>query len=140
MPAPRLIHPVPIWVKKIDRDFTPISDPNLHEFIGQVRRERKVKLYAQIGQPSVTPKASSGGILETEAGYILVLTAALRNADVALERGDQIVQIGEGPAARQTDLYITRLEWLGHYNQASGHTMLKAYFADRQPSRQQGDL
>jgi len=138
---PRLLHPINVLIKKADRLQT-FYDQDLHEPIGQVRRPQKpVVVWAQIKVlESDDPKASVGGVLENTRGYILLRTADLLNKHFTVERGDQIIQIGEGDYAREVDYYITRLQQRGHYPRAKGHTLIKAWFADRHPSRQQGDL
>ena len=35
-----------------------------------------------------------------------------------------------------TDVFITRLEFQGHYPDQGGPTLVKAHFTDRQPSKQ----
>jgi len=139
---PNLIHPIPVFIRKLERSLTAIQDDDLHEPLGQARRESKpIKLYAQI-QTSDTdaPVVSEGGVVEKTDGYCLFRTADLRLARFEVERGDRIVQIGEAPNAREVDLYITKIRPMGHYPSASGHTLIRAYFEDRKPSRQRGDL
>jgi hypothetical protein len=142
VPTPRLLHPVPILLRQIDRRFTAEYDDNLREPIGQARREKKpVRLVAQmkIGDTD-RPQASEGGVLERSDGYALFRTQDLRAADVELDRGDRIVQIGDEPNDREVDYYITKFVWLGHYPSAKGPTLVKAFFEDRHPSRQRGAL
>lgn len=142
MPTPRLLHPVPIFLRQIDRTFTAEYDDNLREPIGQARRKKKpVRLVAQmkIGDTD-SPQASAGGIIERSDGYALFRTQDLRDADIVVDRGDVIVQIGDKPNDRETDLYITKMQFMGHYPSAAGPTLVKAFFEDRHPSRQRGEL
>jgi hypothetical protein len=144
MPAPRLLHPVPVLIRQIDRKFTSRWDDNLHEPIGQVRRkdrrkETEVRAQVKIGGTD-TPQASEGGVVEKSDGYLLFLTSDLKKAHLTINRGDRVVKIGNGSNGREVDLYITQFEWRGHYPGAQGPTLLKAHFEDRAPSRQRGDL
>jgi hypothetical protein len=117
-------------------------DDNLNEPIGQVRRDQKpVRLVAQ-HQPNVDERAgiTSGNVVEESDGYLLFLTKDLRAARVTLQRGDRIVQMGDAPNDWETDLYLVRFKRMGHYPGHGGPTLLRAYYADRHPSRQRGDL
>lgn len=137
MSNPRLLHPIPVYVRKKDTDFTAVYDHNLKEPIGQVRREQKpVKLVAQI-QEGLTNRARAelGGVSENSDGYVLFRTSDLRDKRIEIERGDRIVQIGEEPNERETDYYVISLKYMGHYQSAKGATLLRAYYEDRQPSR-----
>lgn len=142
MPNPRLLHPVPIFLRQIDRRRTAIMDDNLHEPVGQVRRELKpVKLSAQMKIfDTDRARAASGGATEDSTGYALFRTSDLNIAKIEIERGDRIVQIGDGKNGREVDYYIVKVLWLGHYQFAQGPTLVKAFFEDRKPSRQRGDL
>jgi len=140
MPLPRLIHPVPVFIRQINRALTP-QDDSARAPKGQALRGPKVKLRAQVNIGDTDePKVSNANIRETSEGYLMFLTRDLHAARITIDRGDQIVQIGEGNAAREVDYYITKLQHRGHYPNAKGPTLLKAFFADRHPSRQRGDL
>jgi hypothetical protein len=135
---PRLLHPVPVWLKKIDRMFTAIMDENFSEPVGQVRKSQSsIKLYAQLkigATNSFDP--SFGGAEEHSVGYMLFRTSDLRGANFELERGDRVVQLGDGDNKREVDYYIVKVEYVGHYSAAKGATMVKAFFSDRQPANQ----
>jgi hypothetical protein len=142
MPTPRLLHPIPVEIRKADKKFTAAYDENLREPVGQVRRKQKpIKLRAQLKiKDTDSPSAAEGGVNEmTTGGYLLFLTADLKKAQVEIERGDRIVKLGEGDNGREVDYYITKLYWRGHYPEHGGPTMLKAFFQDRSPSRQRED-
>lgn len=142
MPTPNLLHPIPVYLRQIDRAQTAVFDERFHEPVGQVRRKKKpIRLSAQIKRGDVDrPVASAGGVLERSDGYLLFRTSDLRDADVTINRGDRIVQIGDPPNDREEDLYITKLQPMGHYPEHAGPTLLRCYFEDRHPSRQRGDL
>lgn len=141
MPTPRLLHPVPVYLRQIDRTFTAKQDTDIREPIGQARRRKKpTRLVAQIADGETdTVVASEGGTLKRSDGYLLFRTADLRGARVTLQEGDRIVQIGDQPNDREVDLYLTRFKFIGHYPRARGATLVKAFYNDRHPSRQRGD-
>jgi hypothetical protein len=141
MPMPRLIHPIPVEIRKADRKFTAAYDDNFREPVGQVRRKQKpIKLRAQLKiKDTDAATATAGGVQEQSNGYLLFLTADLKRAGVTIEIGDRVVKLGEGDNAREVDYYITKFYWRGHYPAAGGPTLLKAFFMDRQPSRQRED-
>lgn len=142
MPRPRLLHPVPVYIRKIDRDETAVMDHNLHEPVGQVRRPQKpLRLICQ-HQPNIKdrPAAAPGGAMEESDGYVLFRTQDLRLWKVTVERGDRIVQMGDPPNDYEVDYYITRTKPMGHYPSARGSTLLRCYYEDRHPSRQRGSL
>ena len=142
MPTPRLIHPVPIFIRQIERSLTP-QDDDAREPVGQVYRNQKpIKLMGQVRYLDATdaPAATPGGVIEHSSGYVLFRTLDLRARRIELQRGDRIVQIGEGALADEVDLYITQKPIRGHYPQHQGGTLQKFFFSDRKPSRQRGDL
>lgn len=142
MPTPRLLHPIPVWIRKADRKFTAAFDENFGEPVGQVRRKQKpIKLRAQLKiKDTDDPNQLGHGVAERSVGYMLFLTSDLKRAQVTIDRGDRIVQLGEDPNGREVDYYVTKLQWRGHYPEHGGPTLLKAWFMDRQPSRLREDL
>lgn len=138
---PRLLHPVPVYLRKKDLEYTAEYDDNLHEPIGQVRREQKpIRLRAQVKiNDTDEASATQGSVNERSEGYLLFLTRELNAAKLVIERGDRVVQIGDGDNAREVDYYITKFQWRGHYPRAQGPTLLKAFFEDRHPSRLRND-
>lgn len=137
MPTPRLLHRVAVKLRKKDAKFTPIVDHNLREPVGQVRRkQRPLELSAQhaIKREDLAVPAPGGRQLHSD-GSLLFLTSELRRARVTLEDGDLIIELGSGDNARTVDFYILRLQYLGHYPEHGGPTMVKAFYEDRQPSR-----
>lgn len=142
MPTPRLIHPIPVFIRQIQRSLT-VQDDDAREPVGQARRKQKpIKLMGQIRRfdPTDNPMATSGGVTEHTTGYVLFRTLDLKSRRLVLQRGDRIVQIGEGRLAEETDLYIVQKPLRGHYPEHQGATIQKFFFSDRKPSRQRGDL
>lgn len=137
MPTPNLLHPIAVKLRKADKKFTAAWDENAGEAVGEVRRKvQPIDLFAQIGRgDSKDPRSEAGGIEEKSDGYLLFLTRDLQAKHVTIERGDRVIQIGSGKAAREVDFFITKVQWRGHYPEHAGPTLLKAFFADRKPSR-----
>jgi hypothetical protein len=137
MPIPTLIHPISVYLRKSDKTNTAVMDSLLHEPVGQVRRETSIKLRAQVlWGLDHTQQPSDMTVAASSDGYLLFLTADLVAAHVTLNIGDRIIKIGEGAVALDVDLYIVSFRWMGHYPGQRGPTLVRAYFADRSPSRQ----
>lgn len=132
MPAPRLIHPVPVTIHQIDKGAT-LYDEDAREPIQAAARfasktlDGQVKWFDQFNE-----KNTRVGTIEEAAGYVLFRQIDLTAQSIVLQNEDRISRIG----TRDTDVYITRLLPVGHYPDQGGHTMVKAYFGDRQPSKQ----
>lgn len=141
MPRVRLLHKIPVYLRKSDKDHTALMDDSLHEPIGQVRRPLKpIKLIAQISDGKTNdPKSASGGVVLESDGYLLFRTKDLRAKNTTVDVGDRVVQIGEDENARSVDYYITKLKYMGHYPGKKGASLVRAYYEDRHPSRQRGD-
>lgn len=137
MPPVRLLHPIQVLLRKAEPSRTAAQDPVLKEPIGQVRRNRKpIRLLAQISDGKTNdPVATAGGVNEDSDGYLLFRTQDLRREGVTVERGDRVVQIGSDENAKDVDYYITKLKYMGHYPNHKGPSLVRAYYADRQPSR-----
>lgn len=138
MLGPRLINPVPVFIRKADPDNTAAVNTSLHEPVGQMRRFRDpIKLLAQISYIKMdNPVPTAGGINEISDGYLVFQISRLRKMGIMVDRGDQVTQIGQGRTLMAVDYYITKIQPLGHTSLAKGATLIKAYFADRQPTRQ----
>lgn len=132
MPIPNLLHPVPVKIQQIDKANT-FYDEDAREPVQHAARKATVTLPGQAkwgAQFDMSP--GKGGISEDAAGYVLFRRVDLGAAGISLQVNDRISQIGDV----DTDVYIMKLEWTGHYLSAGGPTLVKAYFADRQPARQ----
>lgn len=132
---PRLLHPILVSIRQIQRSNTPIMDTDLHEPVGQALRDQKpVQLYAQVKEmEDAGLQVSVGGRLENANGYLLFLTSDLHAQGISLQIGDRVVQVGEELNARFVDWYFVKFQHRGHYPSAKGATIVKAWFADRQP-------
>lgn len=134
---PNLLHPVPVTIKQLSRAAS-VVDPDYQEPVQQ----------AVLGPAVVAPgqvkwgmderlRASLIGPEQESEGYILFRRIDLRALGIAeLKQNDRIVAIGVGPNARAVDLYITGLRFEGHYPDQGGAALVKAFFRDRNPSKQ----
>lgn len=131
MPVPNLIHPVPITVEKISRSTT-YYDEDAREPVQMADRPNAVIVAGQVKWfDEAELSATKTGPAEGSSGYVLFRQIDLTAKSLELEQNDRFTQIG----LRATDVYVTGLRPVGHYPDIGGHTMIKAYFADRQPSR-----
>ena len=131
MPIPNLIHPVPIEIQKIERANT-MYDEDAREPIQFAKRKATLTVPGQVKWASQFKlEETRVGPVEGASGYVLFrqvdLDAADGGAGIELEQNDRFIKIG----TRNTDVYIIELTPTGHYPDQLGHTMLKAWFADR---------
>ena len=76
--------------------------------------------------------ASRAGAIQDASGYVLFRYVDLEAKSVVLKQNDRFLKLGKLDA----DVYVTALRPNGHYTDQGGATMVKAFFKDRQPSRQ----
>lgn len=135
MVQPRLIHPVPVVLERINRDTTK-ERADAREPIQQAARHPAVTIQ---GQPNWTAVVGGGrslqvtrlGPQEDALGYVLFRYADLNAQSITLQMNDRIKKIG----FREGDWYINRLQDVGHYSDAGGPTLVRAYFKDRDPTK-----
>jgi hypothetical protein len=132
---PRLLHPVPVELEQLNIPAT-VYDLDGREPVQQAARKTVVTLPCQVkyGVAGALGMQSTG-ITAGENGYVLFRQRDLNFATVTLQIGDRLKSTGN----TSLDVYITRLEPLGHYPEWN-NTLVKAYFADRQPSKQRSIL
>jgi len=131
MRRPKLIHPVDVVLEQVD-DGETAWDDQAREPVFQAAHSAAVTLKGQASYGSSADLSfERAGRRENESGYVLFRTADLEAAGVALRPNDRITKVGNV----DHDVYITRLEPKGHYPKF-GHTLVKAYFADRKPEKQ----
>lgn len=129
---PRLLHPVPIVIEQISKGAT-IYDPDSREPIQSAARTSQKTVQGQVkwgGDLSL--QVAAGGALEGSRGYVLFRYVDLEAQGVELQQNDRLVKIGN----REVDVYVVEVTDCGHYTDQGGATMIKAHFADREPSRQ----
>ncbi len=136
MPQPNLIHPIQVEVEQLNRDAT-IVDPDYQEPIQQGDRSVRKTCPGQIkwvGDERLEPSAL-GAQLESD-GYVLFRLLDLRNRGMTIKVSDRFVSIGEGVAKVEIDVYVVKLVYQGHYPDMKGPTLVKAFFRDRDPAKQ----
>lgn len=132
MPIPNLLHPVPIKIRQLSRATT-VYDDDAREPIQVVGRTAELTVSGQVRwYEQYRQEHTRVGTVEGASGYVLFRLADLAAQSITLQRQDQFIEIG----GRATDVYVVSLEWVGHYDDQGGPTMVKAHFADRQPARQ----
>ena len=125
---PRLLHPVSVEVKKLDRAGT-AWDSKAREPVGHVVREKKVVLQAQVLYNRIEqPSADFEGVLRDSKGKLVFRWCDLQAAGVTIARGDKVSKI----ANRDVDYFVSYFEDAGHYPEF-GATLLMAWFVDRTP-------
>ena len=129
---PNLLHPVPVQIEQIDKGTT-IYDDDAREPVQRAERKAVVTVPGQANYGSSSNQQyGSGGPREGEGGYVLFRVRDLAAKSITLQSDDRLIGIGE----LGQDGYITRLQPRGHYP-AYGHTLVRAYFSDRQPTKHQ---
>lgn len=135
MSIPHLIHPIDIDIEQIS-PATTIYDPDTREPIQQVARSA---LFTIKGQPRFRSQTSvnleRGGNRGDGNGYILFRIQDLNRAAVTINLNDKITRIGH---VTGVEFFVTKIEWIGHLPRHNGPSLLKAWFDDRDPSKQSG--
>jgi len=127
---PTLIHPVAVTIQQKDAVNTPFRSDAREPVRTMVRKADKA-LRAQVNWRNTNdPTATYEGISEECDGYLLFKLKELAAASVTLQRGDRITKI----AGTTYELYITQLKPCGHYPDQGGPSMIKAFFATRNPT------
>lgn len=138
--APNLQHPVPVVISQLIRAAAP-QDNDYRELLQSVKGtpERGPDITCP-GQVKWNAKdaveVEIEGVVQRADGYVLFRTDQLRAAGITqLNVNDIIRSMGYGPNKQTAQLYIIRLEPMGHYGDAGGATLMKAWFKDRAPAR-----
>lgn len=133
---PNLIHPLPT-------DFQSLQALNTIQDSGYQEPVQTVSYGAVFSVPGQWKWFSSRelrmqkyGAEEGENGYVLLRPFDLRAIGKSVNRGDRIVGYGSGSGRVDLDVYIIRVSYEGHYQDINGPGLMKAFFSDRQPSRQ----
>lgn len=132
MPTPNLIHPIPITVQRENKAKT-IVDEDFREPVQQAARSSQFVINGQV-KWGVDEKlvATRGGPREDSDGYVLFRYRDLEAIGESIKRGDRFVKLGR----IDTDVYVTEVQPMGHWQDQGGATIMRAYFRDRQPGRQ----
>ncbi len=134
---PNLLHPIPIQIRQMVRTSTPVDE----DYQEPVQQASLGPVVTAPGQVKWTMderlRASLTGAEAESEGYILFRRVDLRARGVAeLQQNDRIIAVGVGANARPVDLYITGVRFEGHYPDQGGASLVKAFFRDRNPSKQ----
>ncbi len=132
MPLPNLIHPIAITIEQISKSTT-IYDTQAREPVQQASRKTAVVV---AGQPKWNigtdfEMTELGAIINAQ-GYVLFRVTDLASKNVEISIGDRITRIGRDPQ----DVYIVRLQPMGHYTDQDGASLVRAWFSDRNPSKE----
>ena len=128
-PYPRLLHPVPIELRQLNRSTTAWDD-KAREPIGRAIRDKAVVLQAQVMYNRIElPIADFEGVRHDSKGKLLFRFIDLAAAGVTIARGDKITKIGN----RDCDFFVSYFEDAGHYPEYTGAVFLAAWFVDRDP-------
>lgn len=131
MVLPNLIHPVPVIVQQKD-DSSTFVDDDFREPVQQSARLVDVTVPGQIKWFNEDELQVNHGGVEVEAdGYVLFRRVDLAALGVTLNLNDRFIKL----ANVETDLYIVGFRPEGHWPDQGGSTLLKAFFRDRTPSR-----
>lgn len=137
---PHLLHPVPITIESIDQTRQEDNggdgswfDDDFREPVQQVEYSTAAIVMGQVkwGDSLRLGVSRSGPEAEAE-GYVLFRYVDLEAKGITLHKNDRLTKIGK----LATDVYIISLRPEGHYTDQGGATLVKAFFKDRQPSRQ----
>jgi hypothetical protein len=129
MPVPNLIHPINVTVMAIHKAATRYDD-DAREPVRSVTRRTPLVVPAQVSYQIPRPDLLPIGVSEKASGYMLFRRVDLLARGYAPARGDKFSKVGHETA----DLYVLHVEPLGHYQDQNGSTLVRAYFADRQPA------
>jgi hypothetical protein len=110
-----------------------VVDSKFREPIQQAARKSNVTLNGQAKWFSDEElRMRKGGAEQESDGYVLFRFVDLAAAGATITQGDRIIKIG----LIDTDVYVTKLQQEGHYPDQGGATLVKAFFQDRTPAKQ----
>ncbi len=134
MPIPNLLHPVPVIIQQKDDSKTFVDD-NFREPIQQAARQATKTVNGQpIWGSNTNLRPGRGGPSEDSDGYVLFRVVDLQGQGITLQKGDRFIKSG----SLDLDVYVTSLQCSGHWHDVGGGTptLVKAFFKDREPGRQ----
>jgi len=137
MVQPNLIHPLPTDVQSLNRAAT-LQDDGYAEPVQTVMYDETFTAPGQWKWMSDKElRMQDIGSIEYSTGYVLFRMGDLRTLGKTIGVGDRIIGYGSGAARIQLDVYVTKLRYEGHYGDQFGPSLVKAFFNDRLPERQQ---
>lgn len=137
LPAPNLIHPIPVQIEPLQRAQSLVDD-DFREPIQQAVRSPRATVPGQIKWTSDEQlRVTDAGTQKGADGYVLFRRCDLRAAGLnEIHQSDRFVAIGAGANTTEVDLYVVRVQQMGHYPDQGGGSLVRAWFKDRQPSKQ----
>lgn len=135
MTIPAILHPVQVKFRVRRTDLT-LMDDDAREPVGKVNRNAEVTLTGQIFWQNKVWESEAVGLVPKTLGYVLLRRYDLTAVGVNITEGDKIIQIGINNAALTEPYYIYRIMYRGHYQDTDGHSLVKVWFTDKKPSRQ----
>lgn len=131
MVIPNLIHPVPITIQVLDKAGS-IVDEDHREPVQQAKRLTDEIVF---GQPRTNAYFSieerAAGLHLSADGYVLFRYVDLEAKAIVLKENDRFKKIGH----LEVDVYVNKITPVAQYSDQNGPAMLKAYYADRFPSK-----
>lgn len=132
MPLPNLLHPVPVVIRQIDKANTHY-DSDFREPVQRVARRNNVTLPGQIAWANdKRVQYTRGGNRYDADGYVLFRYVDLNAAGITLAVDDRFITLG----GLAVNVYIKHFQPMGHYTDAGGPTLVKAFFGDKDPAKQ----
>jgi len=135
MVMPRLIHPIPVTVERLNTAAT-VYDDDASEPVRQANRAVSYNLQAQVKwttHDGDTP--TQAGLQDVESGYLLFRKVDCDAAGYTPTRRDRITRIGTLTSMK---LYIVGVKPRGHYPDQGGHSLWQCDFRDRAPVVENG--
>jgi len=134
LPLPRLLHKTLVKIRQQNQSGTKY-DRRAREPVGKVARRVPIYPYAQVSWKSAVIKTTAEGNEVTVDGYLLFLRTDLVKLGIDIQYSDLIYEIGTGPALRSVNLFVEMIQYRGHNPNYGGHTLVKAWFTDKSPTR-----
>lgn len=136
MVMPNLIHPIDVTIKRLNKTELVMDDDAREPMHGaRTTAADLVTFKAQIAWGDrARVQMEMGGVEEKSDGYITCRWIDIKALTGGVpKRGDQVVQLGSGVAAIPVNLFITKMEPMGHWPDQGGSTLVRFHFQDRQP-------
>jgi hypothetical protein len=133
MPLPSLLYPIICQIQPLDRTDT-VYDEELREAVQSETYSSTINIPCQVMWiNSSKMEQSDYGVTEESDGYLLLRYVDMNFRGFSIKREDRIIRIGFQPY----DLYVVSLQPCAHYPDLNGPGMVKAFFRDKQKSRNQ---
>ena len=137
MRPPRLLHPVPVEIETLDRQQT-IVDDDYREEVQTVASAPRVTVPGQVkwGFHDRATISALGPDANAD-GYVVFRREDLRSAGIGdLKQGDRFRGFGSAENRIDVNVFVEKVQPFAHYGGLGGATLVRAFFRDRSPSRQ----